>query len=254
MGVRAPTVFISHGAPTVAVEESDYTAALAALGRSLDTPAALLVLSAHWQRDPLGVTAAKHPETIHDFGGFPDELYRIGYPAPGAPALATRIAELVGASLDRERGLDHGVWVPLRHVVPDAGVPVVQLSLPRRPEPDRLVALGRALAPLREEGVVLVGSGGIVHNLAQLAPGAERVPDWAATFDRWVAERVARLDLAELAGYRRAPYASLAVPTSEHFAPVLVVLGAALPGDRVETIFEGFQLGTLSLQSFALRG
>src|SRR5262249_57475543 len=124
--MRAPAIFISHGAPTVAVEESDYTEALSRLGRSIGRPPGILVVSAHWQRDPPAVTAGRKPKTIYDFGGFPDELYQIEYPASGAPALATRVAELVGADLDRERGLDHGAWVPLRPILPDPNVPLLQ--------------------------------------------------------------------------------------------------------------------------------
>src|SRR5258708_6678428 len=142
--MSAPALFISHGAPTVATEESDYTEALGALGRSIGRPSAVVIVSAHWQTDPLHVTGAARPRTIYDFSEFPEELYSVTYPAPGAPELAGRIARAVGADVDPERGLDHGAWVPLVHLYPGAPVPVVQLSLPRRPEAARLVALGRA--------------------------------------------------------------------------------------------------------------
>src|SRR5512138_577874 len=168
--MRAPALFVSHGAPTVAIADDDYTAALAAIGaRAAARPQALAVISAHWRAPAPRVTGAKQPETIHDFGGFPEELNAIVYPCPGSPVLARRIADKLGGEVDRERGLDHGVWVPVRHMFPHADVPVVQVSLPARATPDTMVALGRDLAALRDEGVWLVGSGGIVHNLSRLA-------------------------------------------------------------------------------------
>lgn len=251
---RAQALFISHGAPTLALEDNDYTAALEALGRSLNRPPAVVVVSAHWMSDPLAVTASRQPPTIHDFSGFGPELESIVYPCPGAPPLAGRIAELSGATLDRERGLDHGVWAPLRHMFPDAAIPVVQVSLPARAPADRLVGLGRQLAPLREEGIVLMGSGGIVHNLRRIEPDGNQPPEWARSFDEWARERAHALDLTALMDYRgEAPNPHLAVPTSEHYQPLLVVLGAALPGDRVEDVYAGFQFGTLSLRCLALR-
>jgi 4,5-DOPA dioxygenase extradiol len=254
MSPRAPALFISHGAPTLALEENDYTAALDALGRSLGRPPAVVVVSAHWMADPIAVTASKKPATIHDFSGFGPELESITYACPGAPGLAGRIGELCGATLDRDRGLDHGVWVPLRHMFPDATIPVVQLSLPARAPADRFVALGRQLAPLRDEGVVVIGSGGIVHNLRRLEPDGSPPPDWARSFDAWAASRAHALDLPALMDFRRESTNShLAAPTSEHFQPLLVVVGAALPGDRVEDVYAGFQYGTLSLRCLALR-
>ena len=254
MTARAPALFISHGAPTLALEDNEYTAALDALGHSLGRPPAIVVVSAHWMADPLAVTASRQPQTVHDFSGFGPELTNITYPCPGAPALAGRIGELCGATLDRERGLDHGVWVPLRHMFPDAAIPVVQVSLPARAPADRLVILGRQLAPLREEGIVVMGSGGIVHNLRRIERDGNPPPDWARSFDEWVSERARALDLSALMDFRRgAPNAHLAAPTSEHYQPLPVVLGAALPGDRVEDVHSGFQYGTLSLRCLALR-
>lgn len=256
-----PVWFLAHGSPMLAVQHTAYTRALAVLQDTLPRPAAIAVVSAHWQtRGAICVTGAKRPETIHDFGGFDGSLYEIAYPAPGAPELASEIVTMLrrtglAASLDASRGLDHGAWVPLRWSFPDATVPVVQVSLPFPAPSTNLLQLGRALAPLRRRGVLLLASGGIVHNLRIVALENDDapVPSWAREFDGWVADRLGALDIEALADYRgRAPHASLAVPTAEHFEPLLVALGAAEPADRVTTLFEGFQHGTLSLRSISL--
>jgi 4,5-DOPA dioxygenase extradiol len=246
----------------VAVEAEDpYVRSLRDLGGRLPRPRAVVVVSAHWQADvPVRVTASPRPETLHDFGGFPDELYAILYPAPGDPALAADLARRLNdtglpAETDPRRGLDHGAWVPLKWIYPRADVPVVQVSLPLLP-PERLVRLGRALAPLRKEGVLLVGSGGVVHNLGRLHWEDKHAPadGWAESFDRWTADRVDALDAPALIDYRaRAPHAALAAPTTDHFDPLFAVLGAAVPGDRASTVFEGFHYGNLSLRTFLLK-
>jgi 4,5-DOPA dioxygenase extradiol len=200
------------------------------------------------------VTSSPNPKTIHDFSGFPKELYEIRYPAPGDPALAREVARRLGADLDPRRGLDHGAWVPLRHLFPNADVPVDQVSLP--PGGD-VLAMGRALAELRNDGVLLVGSGGAVHNLGDLDLANEEGPPvpWADAFDRWAADRVAALDGASLSRWETlGPDAARAHPTSEHWRPILFTVGAALPGDRVETLHQSFRYGTLSLRTFALTG
>lgn len=218
------------------------------------------MVSAHWEAPgPLRVNAAPRPELIYDFSGFPQELYRLDYPAPGSPVLAAEIVETLAAAglhtaLETARGWDHGVWVPLRLGFPEATLPVVELSLPVPRTPELLLAVGRALQPLRERGVLIFGSGGIVHNLGLLRWGGEDAPvdDWARTFDEWVMGRVLAGDLEALASYRlRAPHADRAVPTSEHFDPLFVVLGAAA-GARADLIYEGIRYGNLSLRSFAL--
>ena len=259
--MRVPAIFVAHGAPTLALEEDGYTRALAAYGARLESPAAILVCSAHWQAPPpIRLTGAPRPGLIHDFAGFPDALYRVRYDCPGAPDLAREAAGLLGAAgiearLDPERGLDHGAWVPLRFLRPAADVPVVQVSLPAGAGPDDLQRAGAALAPLRERGVPILGTGGIVHNLRRVRMDDKEAPvePWALEFDAWVAERIARSDVAALRDYRtRAPHAALAAPTSEHFDPVFVVLGAALPGDRTQSLYAGFHHGSLSMRSFAL--
>jgi 4,5-DOPA dioxygenase extradiol len=257
--MRAPSVFVSHGSPMVAVERDAYTGALEALG-ARERPRAVVAVSAHWQtRGVVAVGSAARHRVIHDFGGFPEELYRLDYPAPGDPALAARVVRLLAAAglpaaLDPDRGIDHGVWIPMRIAWPDGTIPVVEVSLPEMPPTD-LVRLGAALAPLRDEGVLVLGSGGLVHNLGlldwrdkQAAP-----PPWARDFDAWMAGRLERGDLAGLVGYRSgAPGAMRAAPTTEHIDPLFVALGAA-PGDRPHTIFEGFHHGSLGMRSMEFR-
>jgi 4,5-DOPA dioxygenase extradiol len=258
---RAPVLFVSHGAPTEALEVDDWTRALARFGREPPKPEAVVAVSAHWvTRRTIAVTSAEAPETIHDFYGFPDPLYRIQYPSPGAPALAARIVERLEeagleAALDPVRGLDHGVWSPLLHLWPLADIPVVQVSLPALLPAD-LLHFGAALAPFRDEGALLLASGGAVHNLGEVAfddkeRGARK---WAAEFDGWVGARVAELDVAALARWKaEAPHAERAHPTTEHFDPLLVAMGARLPGDEPATVHEGFSYATLSMRSFTLR-
>jgi 4,5-DOPA dioxygenase extradiol len=258
---RTPVLFVSHGAPTIALETEGLPAALAAFAASIQRPRAVIAVSAHWGvHREIGITSAPYPRLLHDFVGFPEELNRLEWPAPGAPDLAARAVarlEATGfrAALDPARGLDHGVWIPLRFAYPEADVPVVQIALPDE-APPVLARMGAALAPFRDEGVLLVASGGLVHNLARVqldAPGATPDP-WAVRFDAWVAERIATLDLHGLARWREeAPDAELAQPTPEHLAPVFVALGAQAPGDRPETLHAEIRHGNLSLRSFALR-
>lgn len=259
---RAPLAFVSHGAPTVALENDAYHAALRAFGARAPAPRAIAVVSAHWlTRGAVAVTGARRHRVIHDFAGFPAELYRLDYAAPGDPALAEEAVRLLAAAglpagVDPDRGLDHGAWVPLQIAWPAANVPVVQLSLPADEEPLALHALGRALAPLRERGVLILGSGGLVHNLGQLRWGEkDRAPEpWAAAFDAWMAARLAAGDVEALLRYReRAPHAVRAAPTTEHLDPLFVALGAAAPAERAATIFEGFHYGSLGMRSIELR-
>ncbi|HEX9402601.1 MAG TPA: class III extradiol ring-cleavage dioxygenase [Anaeromyxobacter sp.] len=258
---RAPVLFVSHGAPTVALETGGLGSALGAFAAALGRPRAIVVVSAHWTaRRELGLTSAPRHRLTYDFGGFPRELYELQWPAPGAPDVAARAAALLEgtgyrAALDPGRGLDHGAWIPLRLGWPAADVPVVEIALPEG-EPPLLARMGAALAPLRDEGILLVASGGLVHNLSRVRlEEPEGAPDdWAVRFDAWCAERIANLDLHGLARWREdAPDALLAQPTPEHLAPVFVALGAQGPGDRVETVHEGIRHGNLSMRSFALR-
>lgn len=259
MSSLTPALFVSHGAPTAALDDDDYTRALSAWAAAIARPRAIVVMSAHSEaRGPMRVNAAPRPALVHDFYGFPDALYALRYPAPGNPELAGDVlsrltAEGIEAERDDGGGWDHGVWVPLRLLFPDAGVPVVALSLPVPRTPELLLRAGRALAPLREHGVLLAGSGGIVHNLQQLRwSGGDAPEPWAAAFDAWVGERLHALDVDGLRSYGVAPDASLAVPSSEHFDPVFFVLGSRAAGERVRDVYAGFRYGTLSLRTFAL--
>jgi 4,5-DOPA dioxygenase extradiol len=226
-------------------------AALKKFGAAHSDARAIVIVSAHWRVPaPVRATSWESAPLLYDFGGFPDELYRITYPAPGDPALAARIP---GAVPETRRGLDHGAWVPLRLAWPEARIPVVQVSLPAS-GPEEVFALGRALRPLRDEDVIVIGSGGIVHNLG-LVHFSEKnsgIDPWAAEFDRWVAARLPAQETAALLAYRTsAPEADLAVPTPEHFDPVFVTLGAAWPDEHLDTIYEGFHYGNLSMRSFS---
>jgi 4,5-DOPA dioxygenase extradiol len=245
----------------IALEKEGWGQALKGFAASIPRPRAIVVVSGHWEAPvPVRVTASRAPETIHDFSGFPEQLYRIYYEAPGDPELAERVRNLLGragiaAALDPRRGLDHGAWVPLRFLYPRADVPVLEVSQPVPRTPNDAVKIGQALSPLRNDGVLLVGTGGIVHNLRRidLADTAGNVADWARAFDAWVASRLEAMDVAGLASYRQsAPNAAIAVPTPDHFDPIFVVLGSAEAGERVRTIYKGFRYGTLSMRSFAV--
>jgi 4,5-DOPA dioxygenase extradiol len=259
---RVPSLFLAHGSP-MTVLDKDFAGAVYRFASHQRKLRAIVVLSAHWQAPgAIRVTSSPKPPLIYDFMGFPGWLYEIAYPCPGDRAVAQMVAVMLEragmeARLDPDRGLDHGVWVPLSLAFPEAAIPVVQVSLPLPSTPEMLMAMGRALAPLRSEHVLLIATGGIVHNLARLQPDQDApYPEpWAAEFDGWVRDRVGALDVDALAGYARlAPHAGAAVPTSEHFDPLLFTVGTALPGDVVYDIYDGFRHGTLSMRSFALTG
>ena len=252
-----PSVFVSHGAPTIAAEEVPVTAFLKELGESLGRPSAALCVSAHWETDAPSVLGAARPETIHDFYGFPEPLYRLRYPAPGAPDLARRVVTLLAdrdmpCAVSAGRGLDHGAWIPLMLMYPKADVPVTQLSIQPDAGPAAHLALGRALTPLRREGVVVLASGGAVHNLSYFRPGSPAVPDWARRFDDWLADAVAAGDREALVLYRtRHADGAMAHPRDEHYLPLLVALGAGGEGTKGRTLHRGFMDGGLSMAAFA---
>jgi 4,5-DOPA dioxygenase extradiol len=255
---RLPTLFLSHGSPMHSVEPGAAGRAWAALGRRLPKPRAVLVASAHWETALPMVTGNPKPQTIHDFGGFPEELYRIRYPAPGAPDVAAEIVAAlkragVTAGIDGCRGLDHGAWVPLRYMYPEADVPVLQLAV----QPGRGTAhhfeMGRALSRLADAQVLIVGSGHTTHNLREWMAGMRRPQTlpYAQAFADWVAARLAAHDVESLVHYReRAPEAARAHPTEEHFLPLFVALGAAEPEARPERVVEGLEGGALSMDSY----
>jgi 4,5-DOPA dioxygenase extradiol len=252
---RTPVAFVSHGAPLLALDAAK-GADLTAWSAEMPRPRAILIVSAHWQADPpaLGVTTIA--PLIYDFFGFPEELFTLTYPAPGAPWLADRVTEALGSRFKvarrDDRGLDHGVWVPLLHMYPRADVPVLELGWPRTATPAELFELGRALAPLRAEGVLILGSGGFVHNLGRLSWDEHlATPSWASDFEAWGVDALDRGDFDALIDFRsRAPALSLAHPTDEHFLPLLITAGAASEGAAgVSFPVHGFEYGSLSRRS-----
>jgi 4,5-DOPA dioxygenase extradiol len=257
MSERFPVVFVSHGAPDVLLKASDTVAVWTELGRTLPKPAAILAVSAHWESLRPTVSAAEFPETIHDFYGFPQELYRIRYPAPGAPALANRVRELLAAAglpadTNPERGLDHGAWVPLSAMYPDASVPVTQLSLLRNADAPTHFELGRALKRLRDEGVMIMASGAITHNFSWLNrnAGGDTTPlKQAEVFTNWVAGKVEVGDMSSLLNYRASPFGADAHPSEEHFMPLFVALGAAAD-DSSRRYQPKFTYGALAMDAY----
>ncbi|HXF65501.1 MAG TPA: class III extradiol ring-cleavage dioxygenase [Burkholderiales bacterium] len=255
---RLPAIFVSHGAPTLPLEESAAREFLVRLGGELPRPRAILAVSAHWDTARPEVSAAERPGTIHDFYGFPPELYRLRYPAPGAPELARRLAGLLGASglaaeVAPDRGLDHGAWVPLMLMYPAADIPVTQLSIQSRLGPAHHVRLGEALRPLRDEGVLVLASGGATHNLREWRDrreGAAALP-WAVEFNEWLAQAVLSDRREDLIAYRtRAPHAVRNHPTDEHLLPLFVALGAGGPGGRAQRLHTGMVSGVLSMDAY----
>jgi len=244
---RMPVLYLSHGAPPLA-DDALWTSQLADWGRRLPRPRAVLMVSAHWESAPVTLSATETVPLLYDFWGFPERYYRVRYAAPGAPELAERVRGLLGepGSPVRDapdRGLDHGAYVPLAEMYPDADVPVLQLSMPAL-EPGLLLRLGRRLAPLRDEGFLIVGSGFFTHNLDGMRWGAgpDEAPNWSREFDTWGREALARQDVDALLDFaHKAPAGRIAHPRTEHFAPLFVTLGAGeadLPGQR--TVIDGF--------------
>ena len=223
-----PAIFVSHGAPTLPFDDVPARDFLRGLGQSLGRPRAILVMSAHWETEAPSTNAVTVNDTIHDFGGFPRQLYELHYPAPGDVALAAQVAALTGGAVDTARGLDHGAWVPLMLMYPDADIPVVQLSVQPHRDAAHHIALGRKLAGLRDDNVLLMGSGGFVHNLRAITPPGSPEPDWSRAFADWMHERLIAGDEAALASWEaQAPNARQAQPTPEHFLPLFFALGAA---------------------------
>jgi 4,5-DOPA dioxygenase extradiol len=254
---RTPAVFIGHGSPMNTLERNRYTDAWAEFGRSIERPTAILAISAHWYVNATAVTAMAQPRTIHDFGGFPDELFAVQYPAPGDPDLAARVAEVVKPTrviADTDKwGLDHGTWSVLAHMFPDADVPVVQLSIDATRSIDELVRLGAALAPLRDEGVLVLGSGNVVHNLREIAwRDADHGEPWALEFDD--AARVVMTERpADLPRLAHHPQFRRAAPTPDHFLPLAYVAGLAAAADTTaEVLLDGCTMGSLSMTSYVV--
>jgi 4,5-DOPA dioxygenase extradiol len=253
---RMPVLFVGHGSPMNAIEDNHWSRGFKHLATLVPKPRAVLAVSAHWYVPGTFTTGNERPETIHDFGGFPQELYEIQYPAPGEPELARRVAGLLAsanATVRTDWGLDHGTWSVLRYLFPDASCPVVQLSIDHRLPPAGHLELARALVPLRHEGVLIVGSGNITHNLRHamqsMRIGDRSTPPWAASFDDDVTRALTQHDGPALAKLIETDAGRSSHPTLDHYLPVLYAAGAAEASDPVRFPIEGFDLGSLSMRS-----
>jgi 4,5-DOPA dioxygenase extradiol len=255
--MRLPTLFVSHGAPTLALEDNGTTRFLRALGRVLPRPRAILIASAHWETESPMLSGAARTGTIHDFGGFPEALYQLRYEAPGAPELAARVQELLRsagfqAGIDPGRGLDHGAWVPLLHAYPGRDIPVAQLSIQSQLRPEHHYKVGQALAPLADDGVLIVGSGSITHNLREVfARRGGDEPAWMREFVEWMRARMEAGDTKGALDYRaQAPEAARNHPTDEHLLPLYVALGAAGEGAAAKRIHADTTWGALAMDAY----
>lgn len=255
-----PTLFVSHGAPTFALEPGLAGAQLLAVGQALGRPKAIVVVSPHWMTDAVEISSGPTPQTIHDFFGFPRELYELQYRAPGDPPLASDIQKTllrsgIEARLNPTRGLDHGAWVPLRYLYPNADVPVLQVSFPFHANEKFSLDFGRALSPLAEMGVLIIGSGSLTHNLYEFCVGQpdEMAADYAKEFVLWIREAIQMGDVERLLrAMTMAPYARRAHPTLEHFLPLLVAVGAVSNTSPVTVLDGGFRHGMLSMESYLI--
>lgn len=258
--IKMPVLFVGHGNPMNSISDNQYTRKWVELGKSLPRPRAILAISAHWYIPEVAVTAMQPPRTIHDFYGFPKELFEVQYPAPGCPELAEEVADLLSpesVSLNKGWGLDHGTWSVLRHIFPKANVPVIQLSLDTRNTPEEHYRRGQQLAELREEGVMIIGSGNVVHNLLgfdwynpSTAP-----PMWAVEFEAWNRDRLVSGTPDALTEYlAMGEMAALSAPSPDHYLPLLYLAGLQNSSDEVSFPVEGFDGGTMSMLSFLLAG
>ena len=253
MAEPMPAIFLGHGNPMNALQRNDYTQAWAAIGARIPRPKAVLAVSAHWYVPGTRVTAMQAPRTIHDFAGFPTELYQVTYPAPGDPALADRLRGVLSPTfvgLDEQWGLDHGTWAVLRHVFPRADVAVVQLSIDATQPAQFHYGLGKRLAPLRDDGVLVVGSGNLVHNLHAYAWGGHPVEafDWAVRFEERVRQLLLAGDDSPLVAYQTLGHdALLSVPTPDHYLPLMYVIALRRPGEQISFPVEGVDGGSVSM-------
>ncbi|MBJ7537336.1 4,5-DOPA dioxygenase extradiol [Marinomonas transparens] len=250
-----PVLFIGHGSPMNALRNTPFTQHLKKLGHDLPQPRAILVVSAHWVANGPRLSGSSHPDTIYDFGGFPDDLYQIRYPSPGAPELAARVAKGLKTDqgeVDATRGLDHGAWTVLRHLYPQADIPVIQLAMSARLTMAEHMALATELQALRQEGILILASGNIVHNLGATnrTPGAMNV-EWAIEFDGIIKEALLQRDLTQLLALDKSKYPlwNIAHPTIEHYVPLLYALGASTEEDVIRFPYEGFESTSISMRS-----
>ncbi|MEO2210020.1 DODA-type extradiol aromatic ring-opening family dioxygenase [Paenibacillus polymyxa] len=248
-----PSLFIAHGAPSLALEENVYTEFLQKLGQELPKPKAIVLFSAHWESTTQLVSSVANYETIYDFGGFQPELYQIKYPAQGQAETTAEVERLfaeagIPVQTDDVRGLDHGAWVVLRLLYPDADIPVIALSVNRYLTGEQQYQVGQALASLREQDILVIGSGGTVHNLRRLNWESNGVDPWASEFDNWLHDKLVSWDTESLFSYDTlAPSAQAAVPTPEHFVPLLLAMGAGHQNKQASLLFKAYQYGNLSL-------
>ena len=255
-----PTLFVSHGAPLFAVEAGTTGPALAAWGQTLPPDVrGIVIMSPHWMARSPAVMTTAHPTTWHDFGGFPPALYELQYPAPGNPALAQEVIALLGAGgipaqADANRPFDHGTWVPLMHLLPQANVPIVQVALPVGWNARQVYAMGQTLQSLRSQGVLVMGSGSMTHNLAEFFGGEREVAPYVTEFSRWIESKLAAGDLEALLNYRsQAPHAHRAHPTEDHFLPLFFALGAAGADARPEYLSREVMYSMLAMDTFTLQ-
>ena len=249
---KMPVLFVGHGSPMNAIEDNEFSRAWVEAGKTLPKPNAILSISAHWETSGTLVTAMERPKTIYDFYGFPESLYEVKYPAPGSAELARLVQETVQKTqvrLDQAWGLDHGTWIVLRRMFPKADIPVVQLSLDRTKPPELHYALGKELRPLRSKGILIVGSGNIVHNLGMMNWQAKAY-DWATEFDETVKQLILSGDHALIIRYQDLGQAvRLSIPTNEHYLPLLYTLALQDEQERIRFFTDGVTLGSISMRS-----
>ena len=257
MTLSMPSLFISHGSPMLALEDAPTTLFLRGLSAQFPKPSAIVVASAHWETDEPMVTGSTHPETIHDFSGFPKALYALRYPTPGDPVLAERMRALLtkvgfNASIDAKRGLDHGAWNPLMLMYPNADIPVVELSVQPHRGAHWHYQIGQALLPLKEKNILIIGTGNLTHNLREAFRGHQQTPAWVSEFAKWVEERVRQGDIESLLDWEHlAPYPKNNHPTPEHFLPFFVALGAANTPLQAKHLHEDTAMGVLAMDAYA---
>ena len=258
MQMPMPVLFVGHGSPMNIIAENSYTRSMQALGRTLPKPSAVLVVSAHWQTRGTFVTAAANPSTIYDFYGFPPALYQEKYQAPGSPAIAERVCMVSQNRIvtDGSRGIDHAAWAVLKHMYPAAEIPVLELSLDVNLSPKEHYALGRTLAPLRQDGVLIMGSGNLVHNLSRINFDSMygETYDWAERFDNLMAELLLKRQHQRLIEFDGLPDSRLAVPTDEHFLPLLYSVALQEPAEKLRFCCSDIQNGSISMRSFVIGG
>ena len=250
---RMPVLFVGHGSPMNAIEDNAFASAWKELGRSLPRPEAILSVSAHWVTDGTRINDEEHPKTIYDMYGFPPELYRVKYDAPGSPETAREAIRLAGREVmaDNSWGIDHGTWSVLHRMYPQADIPVCQLSIDSRASAEEHYRIGQALRSLRDSGVLIMGSGNVVHNLRRISWDMEGGYSWAYAFDDYILEKITHRQFGDVIDYRSAgESAEMAFPTTEHFFPLLYVLGASQPDDGIRILNHSCTMGALSMTSY----